>query len=110
MDQTRSVAFPVKQKKPSIKRYQSIIGSEEKARELAIALTGIISDQIPKILVFQRVDKAYEIRFETYNLPANIKEIKEFFGFDSIGMLDRHLELVPLCTQVYEGRYESVRG
>ena len=74
------------------------------------ALTGIIPDQNPKIIVFRRTDKAYEIRFETYNLPANIKEIKEFFGFDNIGMLDRSLDLLPLCTHIYEGCYEIVRG
>jgi len=77
---------------------------------LAIALTEIISEQIPKIIVFQRVDKAYEIRFETYNLAANIKEIKEYFGFDNIGMLDRYLDLMPLCIHVFEGRYEIIRN
>jgi len=109
MDQSHSVAFPVKQKKPTIKRYQSVIGSEEKASNLAIALTGIISEQIPKIIVFRRVDKAYEIRFETYNLPTNIKEIKEYFGFDNIGVLDRNSNIIPPCTHVFEGQYVVVR-
>ena len=76
---------------------------------MTIAFSGIISGQIPKIIVFQRVDKAYEILFETYNLPANIKGIKEYFGFDNIGVLDRNLDLMPLCTSVFEGRYEVVR-
>ena len=75
-----------------------------------IRLVCDLSEQIPKIIIFQRVDKAYEIRFETYNLSANIKEIKEYFGFDNIGMLDRSLDILPLCTHVYEGCYEIVRG